>query len=110
MLERWAQEMPPTGRAGWFADRMFAAVGARCEEPSIDELGDALDDQLDRLGRRCETLAIRVTMKRFQDRDGRASATFRQSFDLAAPETPEAIVRYLEKQIPIEWIARADRR
>lgn len=73
------------------------------DDPEASEYADALDDEIERIGRKSEAFAVRALTKRFSDRSGAKTLSFRDLLEKEQLGKPEAIIRFLEEKLEIEW-------
>lgn len=73
------------------------------DEPDFIECANALEGEVERLSHEHEAFAMRVLTRRFSDRAGTATLTFRDRLLRQELTDPGKLVRFLEKHLEITW-------
>jgi hypothetical protein len=73
-------------------------------DPEPEEYADALEAEIERIGRTHEAFALRAVNKRFSHPSAHGEITLLELLDREQLDSAESVIGFLEKALEIEWI------
>ncbi len=74
------------------------------DEPDADEYADAFEEEIERIGTKHDTLALRLVQRRFPDaRNPKLTWTFRQLLGKHGVDSPEKLLAFFERHLDVVW-------